>query len=97
MILEVEKDAAPGADQFADHGWALGSIELHADFVGEGRVTDGRHDLPGGLGRRYIQGNDETLARVHMIFGLSLPSVSVLVRAWLRVAACATVGGRFVG
>jgi hypothetical protein len=31
-----------------------------------GGVTDGRHDFPGGLGRRYIQGNNQALARVHL-------------------------------
>ncbi len=69
-----------GAHQFADHGGTFASVELHADLIREGRVADGRHDRPGGRGRRYIQGNDETLARVHKIFGLPLPSVSVLVR-----------------
>jgi hypothetical protein len=67
VILEVEKDAMARTDQFADNGRTFGSVELHADFVGEGRVADGRHDLPGGRGRRYIEGNDETLARIHTL------------------------------
>jgi hypothetical protein len=53
--------------QFADNGRPFGSVELHADLVRVGRVADGRHDLPGGRGRRYIEGNDETLARIHTL------------------------------
>ena len=67
VILEIEKDAASRPYQFADNRGTLGGVELHADFVGEGRVSDGRHDVPGGRGRGYIQGNDEALARFHIL------------------------------
>ena len=67
VILEIEKDAAAGTDQFADYGRTFGSVELHADLISMGGVANSRHDLPGGCGRRYIQGNDETLVRVHIL------------------------------
>src|ERR1035437_1588970 len=70
VILEIEKDAAAGTDQFADYGRTFGSVELHADLISMVVVANSRHDLPGGCGRRYIQGNDETLARVHILLGL---------------------------
>src|SRR5208282_930030 len=67
VILEVEKDAPSRTYEFVDNRRPFGSVELHADLIRMSRVTDGRHDLPGGLGRRYIQGNDQTLARVHFL------------------------------
>ena len=78
VILEVEKDAVARSHQFADNGRTCGGVELHAHFIGVGRVADGRHDLPGGRSRRYIQGNDETLARIHTL-NYRLPSLSGLV------------------
>ena len=65
VVLEVEENAVSRTHQFTDDGWPFGGVELHADFIGEGGVADGRHDLSGGRGRRYIQGNYETLARIH--------------------------------
>ncbi len=64
VILEVEEDLPAGADEIADYLRAFGGIELHPDFVAEGGIAHGRHDLVGGGRGRYIQSNDQTLTRI---------------------------------
>ena len=65
MIFEIKEYAAAGIYQVANDCRPLSRIELHADLVGMGGVSNGRHNLPGGRRRRHIQGNDEALTRIH--------------------------------
>ncbi len=62
VILEVEKHAPTRGDEIPHHLRAFGSVELHADFIGEGGVADGRHDFLCGRRRGNVESHDQLLA-----------------------------------
>lgn len=64
VILEIEKNLPAGGGQVANRGWAFGSEQLHADFIGKSGVAHGRNKFLRCGRRPEIQGNDQSLARI---------------------------------
>ena len=59
VILQVEEDAPPRGHEIPHQLRPFGGEELHADFVGQCRIADGRHDFLCGRRRGNVQGNDQ--------------------------------------
>ena len=55
VVFQIEKHAPARGHQLSHHLRALGGIELHADLVGQRRVSDGGHNLVRGCRRRNVQ------------------------------------------
>jgi len=63
MEFEIEKDFAPGADQFTDKSRAFRCEELQAYLVQPSRVADPLHQIARLSGAGHVQSNNQVLPR----------------------------------
>jgi hypothetical protein len=81
VILQVEKHLPPRGHEVPNDLRTFSGIELHPDFVSQGGVSDGRHNLLGGCSAGNIQRNDEPLARIIVALKTVARTIAGIARA----------------